>query len=176
MPGVTARSASKNMSRGKRAAASKNASRVESALCEVLEGCTYGRVSKTLGNKMFLINNTDKQERLAHIRGKMARIDVGNVVLLNIREYESRSGSSNEVYDIMAVFSSKDISKMIKKGLMPSWMSGKDMSFDDDIFDYSDDEDESDKINTLKKDKKSHRPVTVQENSDNDSDVNIDDI
>jgi translation initiation factor IF-1 len=88
------------MSRGKRASAAKNSRRVEAALCEVLESCTYGRVSKALGNKMFIVINTKKQERLAHIRGKMARVNAGDVVLLNIREYESRTGKDDEVYDI----------------------------------------------------------------------------
>jgi translation initiation factor IF-1 len=179
MPGVTARSASKNMSRGKRASAAKNSRRIEAALCEVLESCTYGRVSKALGNKMFLVINTKKQERLAHIRGKMARINVGDVVLLNIRDYESRTGKDDEVYDIMAVFSSKDVSKMIKMDAMPEWMSGSSTGqYDDDNFefDYSDNDNDEEEAVTSKKDKKGHRPAAVQENDGDDSDVNIDDI
>ena len=180
MPGVTARSASKNMSRGKRASAAKNSRRVEAALCEVLESCTYGKIHKALGNKMFLIINTKQQERLAHIRGKMARINVGDVVLLNIREYESRTGKDSEVYDIMAVFSPKDVSKLIKAGNMPTWMSGNNTSqYDDDNFefDYSDKEDEDDEEAVKsKKDKKSHRPATVQEDDGDESDVIIDEI
>ncbi len=177
MPGVTARSASKNMSRGKRASAAKNSRRVEAALCEVLESCTYGKIHKALGNKMFIVINTKKQDRLAHIRGKMARINVGDVVLLNIREYESRTGKDDEVYDIMAVFSSKDVAKMIKMDAMPSWMSGNSIDVSEDgefYFDYSDKEDDDEETVKTKKDKKSHRPATVQE--DDDSDLNIDDI
>jgi translation initiation factor IF-1 len=167
------------MSRGKRASAAKNSRRVEAALCEVLESCTYGKIHKALGNKMFVVSNTKQQERLAHIRGKMARVNVGDVVLLNIRDYESRTGKDDEVYDIMAVFSSKDVGKMIKMGAMPNWMSGSSAGqYDDDNFefDYSDKEDEEDDIVTSKKDKKSHRPVAIQENDDNESDLDIDSI
>jgi translation initiation factor IF-1 len=146
MPGVTARSEAKNMSRGKRATVAKNSRRVKAALCEVLESCTYGKIDKALGNKMFLVVNTNKQERLAHIRGKMARIKVGDVVLLNIRDYETRTGKDSEVYDIMAVFSSKDVSKMIKMGSMPAWMCGKDSSDEDNIFDYSEEEEEEEDV------------------------------
>jgi translation initiation factor IF-1 len=148
MPGVTARSASKNMSRGKRAAAAKNGRRVEAALNEVLESCTYGKIFKALGNKMFLVHNTDKREHLSYIRGKMARIEVGDVVLLNIREYETRAGSGTDVYDIMAVFSPKDISKLSKAGAIPSWMKSKASDAedsDDDLFDY-DDADDADEL------------------------------
>ncbi len=179
MPGVTARSASKNMSRGKRASAAKNSRRVEAALCEVLESCTYGKIHKALGNKMFIVINTKKQERLAHIRGKMARVNVGDVVLLNIRDYESRTGKDDEVYDIMAIFSSKDVSKMIKMDAMPSWMSGNSTDASEDgefYFDYSDKEDDDEETVKTKKDKKSHRSATVQEDDGNESDLNIDDI
>lgn len=179
MPGVTARSASKNMSRSKRAAVAKNSRRVEAALNEDLESCTYGKISKALGNKMFLVINTDKKEHLAHIRGKMARINAGDVVLLNIRDYESRVGSKAEVYDIMAVFSSKDISRLIKAGAMPSWMSARtadgasDEEFDD-IFEYDEEpSDEEGDVVVSKKDKKSHR---VGAGAGNDSDVDIDAI
>jgi translation initiation factor IF-1 len=182
MPGVTARSASKNMSRGKRASAAKNSRRVEAALGEVLESCTYGKIHKALGNKMFIVINTKKQERLGYIRGKMARINVGDCVLLNIRDYESRTGKDNEIYDIMAVFSSKDVSKMIKMDAMPSWMSNnsRDLSEDDEYyFDYSDKEDDEEEVVKSKKDKKSHRPATIQEDdgvASDESDINIDDI
>jgi translation initiation factor IF-1 len=176
MPGVTARSAAKNMSRGKRASAAKNARRVEAALNEELDSCTYGKISKALGNKMFLIVNTDKREHLAHIRGKMARIHSGDVVLLNIRDYESRTTFGEEVYDIMAVFSNKDISKLIKTGCIPSWMNRTaDASDDDDeLFDYDDDASDDEKIViTAKKDKKNLRTTIA---AADDFDIDIDRI
>jgi translation initiation factor IF-1 len=182
MPGVTARSASKNMSRGKRASAAKNARRVEAALNEELESCTYGKISKALGNKMFLVVNTDKREHLAHIRGKMARISVGDVVLLNIRDYESRTTSGNEVYDIMAVFNVKDVSRLIKAGSMPNWMNrtadaadGDDLN---DLFEYEEGSDEEKEEMPDKKDKKNHRTVgkVAAGGAGDDSDIDIDRI
>jgi translation initiation factor IF-1 len=140
MPGVTARSATKNMSRSKRSAANKNSRRVEAAVNQQLESCTFGKISKALGNKMFLAVKGDRAEHLCYIRGKMARIDTGDIVLLNEREYESRSGSSAAVYDIMAVFAGKDIAKLIKSKQIPSWMGsrGDDNSDDElnDLFEY----------------------------------------
>ena len=160
MPGVTARTAAKNMSKGNRAKAAKNARRVDAAVNDELTDCTYGKITKTLGNKTFHFIGCDKKEGFARIRGKMARIGINDVVLLNVRDYESRAGSNEAVYDIMALFSSRDVSKLIKNGTIPEWMSAGERNNDDDdlgvIFDYSDDsEDEDGNIN--KKDKVSHR-------------------
>lgn len=181
MPGVTARSATKNMSKSKRAAAAKNARRVEAAVNDELDYCTYGRVSKTLGNKMFLVIDTTKREHLSHIRGKMARIGVNDVVLLNIRDYESRAGTEDAVYDIMAVFQSKkDIHRLIKSKLIPSWLAststdGADGNELHDLFDYeAESESESEDDGPSKKDKKNHRKAgknAIDEASDSDIDV-----
>ncbi len=173
MPGVTARSANKNMSRGKRSSLAKNARRVDAALNEELESCTYGKVSKALGNKMFLVVNTDKKEHLSHIRGKMARINTGDVVLLNIRDYESRTTSGDEVYDIMAVFSSKDISKLVKASIIPAWMNTNVSSEEDDmndLFEYEDVSDEEPDVIPDKKDKKNHR-LAVKTMDDEEIDI-----
>ena len=154
MPGQTVRSAEKNVSKSGRAKLAKNARRVEAAVNNDLVGCTYGRVTKTLGNKMFNIIDTERREHLGFIRGKMARVSVNDVVLLNKREYESRAGTDDAVYDIMAVFEKKDVHKLIKSKLIPSWL-GSDTTDDNgdglhDLFDY--------------------------EESDDDADVNVDDI
>jgi translation initiation factor IF-1 len=141
MPGVTARSAAKNMSKGARAKANKNERRVAAALNEGLDYTTYGKITKALGNKMFLAIKADNAEHLCYIRGKMTRISVGDVVLLNERDYETRQGSSCAVYDIMAVFATKDISKLIRTEVIPIWMSGRTASDGmtlEDLFDYDD--------------------------------------
>lgn len=182
MPGVTARSASKNMSRSKRAAVAKNVRRVDAAMCEVEEyalHATYGKVTKALGNKMFSILSTNGTEHLAHIRGKMVRVAVDDIVLLNIRDYESRSSTSTAVYDIIALFSSKDVSKLIRSEVIPKWMGRSIHASDDednayDLFDFEDDGGACDTNgctdNVAKKDKKNHRPAN------DDADVNIDDL
>jgi translation initiation factor IF-1 len=165
MPGVTARSAAKNMSKTARAKEAKNARRVEAACNDELEGCTYGRITKTLGNKMFNVLDVTKREHLGHIRGKMARIGV---------------------YDIMAVFQSKkDIHRLIKAKLIPTWLAsakGDNVEGDDEdfLFDYEESESESDdEDDHAKKDKKSHRKAgknAIDNASDSDGPINIDDI
>jgi translation initiation factor IF-1 len=186
MPGVTARSAAKNVSKSGRAKLAKNARRVEAAVNNELDFCTYGRITKTLGNKMFNVLDTSKREHLGHIRGKMARIGVNDVVLLNIRDYESRAGSSEAVYDIMAVFDSKkDIHKLIKAKLIPTWLASTSATEAEgtslhDLFDYEEEsESESEDDGPSKKDKKNHRKAgknAIDEASDSDAEIDIDDI
>lgn len=147
MPIVSARSNFKNMSKAKRSAAEKNIRRVTAALNNELELCTYGKIIKACGNRMFKVITVDNNEHLAHIRGKIARININDIVLLNIREYESRAGTEYAVFDIMAAFSHSDTSKLIKKNIIPSWMvqSNNDMNdlFEDVQAQSSDDEDMS---------------------------------
>jgi translation initiation factor IF-1 len=167
MPGLSARSASKNISKKKQSALNKNAARVEGALTEDLEGyCTYGKVLRCLGHKMFTVLNPDKREHLCHIRGnisKAIRVSVDDFVLLSIRDYETRSSSQAAVYDIIASLDNKSVAKLIKANVVPSWMSGKaeeaDKEQDEDIFDYEDEEEEGESESNIvaKKDKKKHR-------------------
>lgn len=181
MPGQTVRSAAKNVSKSGRAKLAKNARRVEAAVNDELVGCTYGRITKTLGNKMFNVIDVDKKEHLAHIRGRMARINVNDVVLLNERDYESRAGTAEAVYDIMAVFDKKDIHRLVKTKKIPSWLAstktdggeGEDLH---DLFDYEEEsESESDEDDgPSKKDKKNHRKAgknAIDEASDSDVDI-----
>ena len=182
MPGQTVRSAAKNVSKSGRAKLAKNVRRVEAAVNNELVGCTYGRITKTLGNKMFNVLDVDKREHLAHIRGKMARISVNDVVLLNERDYESRAGTADAVYDIMAVFDKKDISRLVRSKMIPSWLAsvtsdeGGDGLHDLVDYDESDSESEEDDGHN-KKDKKSHRKAgknAVDEASDSDANADID--
>jgi translation initiation factor IF-1 len=140
MPGVSARSAVKNMSKSKRSAILKNTIRVDAAVTGKLELCTYGKVKKALGNKMFVVADTNRREHLAYIRGRMSRINVDDVVLLNVREYETRAGTDKSVFDIMAVFSAADIHRLYKNDTIPVWMTmngdAVEGSIADDIFDY----------------------------------------
>jgi translation initiation factor IF-1 len=179
MPGVTARSAAKNQSKSARAKDAKNARRVEAAIADNLIGCTYGRITRTLGNKMFRILDTKRDEHLGHIRGKMARINLNDIVLLNIRDYESRAQSEDAVYDIMAVFKErKDLNRLIKTGIIPAWLIASAEGEDDDnIFDYSGDSDEdaaTDDENGGKVKKSQKRKAAVE--SDVDSEVDVDRI
>ncbi len=162
MPGVSARSAGKNMSRGARAKADKNDRRVTAALRDELVYITYGKVIKSLGNKMFMVARGDKREHLAHIRGKMARVSTDDVVLLNERDYETRQSSGGAVYDIVAVFAPRDVSRLIKMQTIPSWMSrnAEDGDMDDgldDLFDHDAESDSEEEEKHDKRNKKNHR-------------------
>ena len=200
MPGLSARSANKNVSRAKRAAITKNNSRVEGALTEDLEGyCTFGKIFKNFGNGRFLVLKSDKREHLCSMRGSIAkaiRPSVDDVVLLSIRDYETRANGADAVYDIIASLDKKAVGKLIKAKTVPRWMNGKaadvvsgaaQNDFDeDDIFDYDDDDDdesdadESTSKNTSKKDKKKHHNAslagTAAGGGGDDSDVDIDAI
>jgi len=141
---------SKTMSRGQRSSARKNARRIDAVLGDELTLCTYGKVTRALGNKMFRILSVKKTEHLARIRGKMTRVAVDDVVLLNIRDYETRSDTQHAVYDIMAVFPPKDVQRLAKTKVVPKWfLHGSDMlegeEEDDlyDIFDYEQGGDET---------------------------------
>lgn len=141
---------SKSMTRGQRSSAKKNARRVDAVLGGDLTLCTYGKVTRALGNKMFRILSVKKTEHLARIRGKMTRVNVDDVVLLNIRDYETRSGTEDAVYDIMAVFGPKDVQKLTKTKMVPTWFQqGSDMLAGEeedelyDLFDYDQGADET---------------------------------
>ena len=139
MSHFNARSVNKNMSRAKRSFVAKNTARVEAAISNSLNTCTYGKVSKALGNKMFLVIDSDSKEHLSYIRGKLPRIEIGSIVLLNIRDYESRAESHSAVYDIMALFTKEDASRLVKNAIIPSWMTGSTELDDEDLFDYQED-------------------------------------
>lgn len=180
MPGLNARAVSKNISRSKRAALDKNTRRVAAALADDLELCTYGKVTKACGNKMFMITDIDKKEHVAHIRGKMTRISINDIVLLNIRDYESRSNSDAAVYDIMAVFDTHDVVKLIKNMYIPTWMSGVgDNNTDElsELFDYSHEgtsDSDGEAVNTKKK--RRHVMRAAETDTETDAPFDIDAI
>lgn len=185
MSDQTVRSAAKNVSKSGRSKLAKNSRRIEAAVNDELEGCTYGRITKTLGNKMFKIIDVNMREHLGYIRGRMARMTVNDIVLLNIRDYETRSGSTEAVYDIMAVFNEKkDINKLIKTGIIPECLvSGSSDEGLNALFDYNEDEDEdedeNEDDNTAKKDKVSHRKAgknTADISDYEHGEINIDKI
>lgn len=171
--------ASTHMSKSRQTAMARNDRRVESALGETLTDFTYGRIVKALGNKMFLLMTPDKKEHMGHIRGKMARIGIDDIVLLNVRSYESRVESSKSVFDIMALFSSKDIAKLIKAEMIPKWMTakGSDEATGDDLFDIGcDDEAEFEIFDIVDNGAKKAVGVPSLDDDDVDIDAAIDAI
>ena len=145
MPGLSVHNTSKNLSKSVRTKDIKNKRRVEAAINEELDGCKYGRITKVLGNKMFRVITEDKIEHLAHIRGKIVRIGLNDIVLLNIREYETRSMTKDAVYDIMAAFSTQEATKLAKNKTIPKWMLPGNVYENNsdelnELFDYDDDD------------------------------------
>lgn len=173
----------KDVSRSTLRKVNKNNRRVEAAVMGDLVECTYGKIMKTFGNRQFKVVNTKGTEHHAFIAPKMSRVAIGDVVLLNIREYESRASTNTAVYDIMAVFDRKDINRLYKNGQIPIWMSVANIGADsvkdnneDDIFECSDDENEEDVAEAVKVDKRNkvskHKDTIVE----NDDDIDIDKI
>ncbi len=167
---------------------SKNNNRVDAALRGQLDGCTYGVVIKSLGNRQFRIVDTKRIESLALIAHKMTWVNVGDIVLLNVRDYETRAATERNVYDVLAIFTKKDASRLVKDGTMPEWMlkygpGGDDKipdanaSDDDEIFDHGADDGSTgdddnaivDKRNKVSKRAQQQLPTVAD-------DFNIDDI
>jgi hypothetical protein len=107
----------------------------------------------------------------------MVRVSVDDTVLLNIREYESRSSTKDAVYDIIALFTPKDVHKLIKHNIIPKWMSRSIYAEADeedgyDLFDHEAEPEEVDENGIVaKKNKKNHRDA-----KDDDAEVDIDKI
>jgi translation initiation factor IF-1 len=141
MPGISVHSSNKNMSKSKRSTIRKNTTRIDAASRGELEGFEYGKIFKTLGNKSFIVIDSNKQQRHAHIRGRLPRIAIDDVVLMSIRDYESRSDTDKAIYDIMALLGKKEVSQFVKSHIIPSWMSSSGDDDHEELFDYSNLED-----------------------------------
>jgi translation initiation factor IF-1 len=204
MPGLTARSAKKNVSKAKNAALTKNAYRIEAAFEEDLEGyCIYGKVLRCNGHRMFTVLNSEMREHLCHIRGnisKACRISVDDVVLLSIRDYETRASSANgvnAVYDIIAQFDTDTVKDLARRKIIPAWMKNKASEANEKKpegnyeFTNESDDDSEDSVATItvatidkkdtKKDKKKHRSSSLAGGGGgggrgDDSDIDIDAI
>lgn len=109
-----------------------------------LEDATYGRVLKHLGNGRILVLLPNNTERQAVIRGVLRRrrvtpIQSGDIVVLGERSFVV--GSSNEVYDVMAVMTRRDASRLVRDRRLPDWMldeGGAGTNAVDDLFDHED--------------------------------------
>ena len=109
MPGQTSHSAAKNTSKSIGAKETKNVSRVDDSL--------YGRITRVLGNKMFMVIDNGMQLHRAYIRDEMACINVSDMVLLKVRK------KSHSVCDIVSIFSKKDISRLLQEGRITNWFA-----------------------------------------------------
>lgn len=152
----------------------------------------YARIVKVLGNRNLLAYCNDNKTRICHIRGSMRKkvwITIGDLVLISIREFEkdlSQSGKDYERADIVAKYDSEHLSKLKKipdinqklflqletaDGTVLKEIGKRDDTYTGEIddlgieFDYS----------TVKKDADSGA-TNVEESSDSEKEVDIDDI
>ena len=90
----------------------------EPALYECLEDQMYGRVVKILGNSNTLVYCNDNKERICHIRGNMRSkvwINVGDIVLISIREFKEEAIGVRGRGDICAKYDPRVIYKLRQK-------------------------------------------------------------
>ncbi len=130
---------------------------VSDVLIENSNDVVFGRVTKHLGDRKILVMYTDKKEHIATIRGLLARknvtpIMVNDIVILTVRDFDTRAGSENEVFDVIGILTKKEASYLVKEGRIPKWYMSADVTqLDDDAvadvfeFDY-DEEVDIDKI------------------------------
>lgn len=74
------------------------------------EGQVYAVATKMLGNRRLMVKCMDGQEKLAHIPGKFKGrrnwIEVGMVVLINVRDYQ------DDKVDIIYIYDAQDVRRL----------------------------------------------------------------
>jgi translation initiation factor IF-1 len=116
--------------------AKKNQDMVQDAVNGDLLGVIYGRVEKHFGHSRIQVLTSDLITHLATIRNilrnkRATRIDVGDVVILSPRDFETTKGEINEdgiaaddVFDVIGVMDRKAAKKLQRNGEIPAWMTG----------------------------------------------------
>ena len=133
MPGVTARSAKKGVSRLAKVRKAKNSAMSKAAGKGDLEGVEYAKVVKHLGDGRLSVLLSNNRSHIALIRGLLRRkgitpIAAGDIVILSSREYESRAEKAAAVFDVVSVMVKKDANALMKEGGIPAWMLASDAS------------------------------------------------
>lgn len=85
---------------------------------ERLEGQMYARIIKILGNCNLLVFCNDGRERICHIRGNMRKkvwMNVGDIVLISIREYGKEEVGKIGRGDVCAKYDQNVILKLRQK-------------------------------------------------------------
>ena len=81
------------------------------------DGQMIGRVIKNLGDRNMIVYCNDGNERVSHIRGglrkKVAKIEIGDVVLISLRSMEEGSSLKNRA-DILAKYDRETHSQLKK--------------------------------------------------------------
>ncbi len=114
-----------NMKGGKKYKSGKHAeTKVEVHEINEDDGQMVGRVIKNLGDRNMMVYCNDGKERVSHIRGglrkKVAKIEMGDIVLVSLRSMEKGSPLENRA-DILAKYE-RETHGILKKtnGINPS--------------------------------------------------------
>ena len=160
------------------------------------DGQMVGRVLKSLGDRNMLLYSNDGKERIAHIRGglrkKVARIEVGDIVLFSVRSLEEGS-SMKDRGDILAKYE-REVHGQLKKlpGINQALFvnierggSGAVQANEDGFeFDYGTEEEEKEGIDgegdgaarELRKEAEERKRAAARDVKRGDDELNIDDI
>jgi translation initiation factor 1A len=154
----------------------------------------YARVVKILGNCNVLVYCNDGRERICHIRGSMRKrtwISTGDVLLVSIRDYGKEDPTNIGRGDVCAKYDSSVLSKLRQRDatINPRLFENLNANtvveeeggfeFDENAKDEMESEessDEDDNKERLYLPKNRITRQTVLKGSDDDDDINIDDI
>jgi translation initiation factor IF-1 len=166
------KAASRPLNRVAQMKAKKNKDLVQDAVNGELFGVLYGRVEKHFGHSRIQVLTADLRTHLATIRNilrnkRATRIETGDVVILQPRDFETSTGpvseegiAADEAFDVVGVMDRKAAKKLQRNGELPGWMTtdqtieqitapkqggGAGGAYEDDegfYFDYEDDESE----------------------------------
>jgi initiation factor 1A len=92
-----------NVKGGKNYKKSKNVTE-DPTFIEAAEGQLYGRIVRNLGNSNMIVFCNDNKRRICHIRGgirKKVWLNVGDIVLVSVREFEKVERGEFERGDIL---------------------------------------------------------------------------
>ena len=107
-----------NQKGGKNYKKAKNTSTTDkSAFIEKEDDQMYGRIIKNLGNRNMLIYCNDNISRICRIRGALIKriwLNVGDIILISIRDFEGKDEKEDERGDIILKFEEHHYSKLKK--------------------------------------------------------------
>jgi translation initiation factor IF-1 len=130
------KAASRPLNRVAQMKAQKNQDLVQAAVNGEIAGLLYGRVEKHFGCSRIQVLTEDLKLHNATIRNLLRNkratcIEVNDVVILQPRDFETHMGEMDEVgiasdesFDVIGVVSErKDVKKLQRNGIIPSWMT-----------------------------------------------------
>lgn len=112
-----------NTTGGKNYKKSKHSSGVEAPqFIDRQDDQMYARVTKNMGDRNMLAYCNDNRVRLCHIRGSMRKrvwINVGDIVLVSLREFEKDISESGKTYERGDIIAKYDIANLGRLRKMP---------------------------------------------------------